>query len=81
VTIAFIRAGVTAFVSGGADCFGGFELDQLLHHQTHRVADQVHSVASAERVEKFGQGLAHPMVDLPKPTTPRDSYHPIGHSA
>jgi hypothetical protein len=56
MTIAFIRTRLGALVSAGADRFGGFELDQLLHHQTHSVSDQIDSVAGAQRVEKFGQG-------------------------
>ena len=36
--------------------FGGLELDQLLHHETHRVPDQIDSIAGAQCVEKFGQG-------------------------
>jgi len=55
VPVAFIQACVSALVSAGADRFSRFELDQLLHHQTHRVTDQVHSIAGAERVEKFRQ--------------------------
>ena len=51
MAVAFVRAGIGAFVSAGADRLGCFELDQLLHHETHRVADQVHSIAGAERVE------------------------------
>ena len=57
MTIAFIRSVFGAFVSGGADVVGDFELDQLLHHETHGVADQIDAVAGAERVEKFGQGM------------------------
>ena len=74
MTVAFIDAGVGAFVAGGPNRLCGLELDQLLHHQTDRVADQVHSIASAERVEKFGQGRLTQRWTYRKPTTPRDSY-------
>ena len=47
VTVAFIGSVLGSFIAGGADVIGGFELDQLLHHQTHRVADQIDSITTA----------------------------------
>jgi len=41
VTIAFITAGVGAFIRPGADRFGGLGLDQLLEDQAHGITDQL----------------------------------------
>ena len=56
MSVAFIRAGLSPFVSAGADHVAGFELDQFLHHETHRVSDQIDTITGAECVEKLGQG-------------------------
>ena len=56
VTVAFIRSSLGAFISGSANVIGDLELDQLLHHQTHGVTDQIDAITGSERVEKFGQG-------------------------
>ena len=44
------------FVSGGADLLGRFELDQLLPHDSHRVADQIDTFTSTERLQQLGHG-------------------------
>jgi hypothetical protein len=54
--VALGGARVGALVTGCADLAGRLELDQLLHHHAGGVTDQVDAVASAERVEQFGQG-------------------------
>jgi hypothetical protein len=56
VTITFVGAGLGAFISASTDRFSDFELDQLLHHQTHRIASQIDSITRAQRGKKFGQG-------------------------
>jgi hypothetical protein len=43
-------AAVGAFVTGGADLLGRFNLDQLLQHQRDGVADQIDPVTDAERL-------------------------------
>ena len=53
--IALSDSGVGAFVAVGADPLGRFDLDQLLHHQTHRVTDEVDTLAGTERVQQLGQ--------------------------
>ena len=54
-TIALSDPGVRAFVAISADLLGRFDLDQLLHHQTHRITDEVDSLAGTERVQQLGQ--------------------------
>ena len=49
--VAFSGSRVAAFVAVGADLLGRFDLDQLLHHQTHRVTDEINSLAGAERIK------------------------------
>ena len=53
--VAFGHSAVGAFVAGGADLLGRFDLDQLLHHQPHRIANEINSFAGTERVEQLGQ--------------------------
>ena len=38
-----------------ADPLGGLQFDQFLQHETDRIADQIDTVTSAERVEQLGQ--------------------------
>ena len=49
-------ARVGALIAGRADHLGCFELDELLEHELHRLADEIDVTAGAERVEQFGQG-------------------------
>src|SRR5690606_41857065 len=56
VTVALVHPLLCAFVAGGADHLGGFDLDQLLEHQADRLADQIDALAGAERVEQLGHG-------------------------
>ena len=53
-TVAFSDPGIGAFVAGGADLFGRFDLDQLLQHQLHGVADQIDAFTGTERVQELG---------------------------
>ena len=46
---------VGAFVAISADPLGRFDLDQLLHHQTHSVTDEVDTFAGTERIRQLGQ--------------------------
>ena len=54
--VAFGDPVLGAFVAAGADPLGGFGFDQLLHHHADRLADQIHAVTGAERLEQLGQG-------------------------
>jgi hypothetical protein len=56
MTIAFIHPALGALIAPGADHVGRLELDQLLHHQTHRVTDQVNAITSTQRREQLRQG-------------------------
>jgi hypothetical protein len=49
-------AGVGPLVAAGADPFGGFGLDELLHDHPDRLADQVDTISGAERLEQLGHG-------------------------
>ena len=58
-----------AFVAGGADLLGRFDLDQLLHHQPHGIADQIDAFTGTERVQaartrqtETGPSVASPSV-------------------
>ncbi len=55
-TVAIGHPSVAAFITGSADPFSGFELDEFLQHQTDGITDQVDAITSAERVEQLGQG-------------------------
>ena len=48
--------GVGALVAAGADLLGRFDLDQLLQHHPHRVADQIDTLTGTERVQQLGHG-------------------------
>jgi hypothetical protein len=54
--VAFVRAGLGALIRCGADLLGRFDLDQLLQHESNGLADQVHAVTGAERVQQLGHG-------------------------
>jgi hypothetical protein len=43
-----------ALIAAGADALTGFGLDQLLHDQTDRLANQVHALAGTEGPEQLG---------------------------
>jgi len=53
--VALGDTGLGTFVAVSADPFGRFNLDQFLQHQTHRIPDEIDSLASAERVKQLGQ--------------------------
>jgi hypothetical protein len=46
---------VGALVAGGTNPIGGFQLDELLQHQTDSITDQINAVTSTERVQQLGQ--------------------------
>src|SRR3989442_155195 len=54
--IAVGRALVAPLVASGANRLGGLELDELLEHERHRLAQDVLAAAGADRVEQLGQG-------------------------
>jgi hypothetical protein len=45
-----------------ADLLAGFRFDQLLHHQRHRLADQVDPCTCPERLEQLGHGSWHKVI-------------------
>ena len=45
---------LVAFVAAGADDLAGLGLDQFLHHQPDRFADQVHALPGTERLQQLG---------------------------
>jgi hypothetical protein len=54
--VAMGAAGVVAFIAPGADDLGGFEVDQRLQHELHRLAHEVEISARTQCVEQVGQG-------------------------
>jgi len=53
--VAVSDTGLGPLIAVGADPLGRFDLDQLLHHQPDRVADQLNAFAGTERVQQLGQ--------------------------
>ena len=47
---------VSGLIPGGVDLGWDSALDEFLHHQANRLADQIHAVTGTERIEQFGQG-------------------------
>jgi len=46
---------VAALVACGADHLGGFQLDEGLQYELHRLPHEVHVAAGAQRAEQLGQ--------------------------
>ena len=83
--VAVRRALVGALVPPGADRLGHLELNQLLEHERHRVAQDVGAVARADGVEQPGQG-SECLIPLPatisanrQAARPPDSDRPSPH--
>jgi hypothetical protein len=53
--VAFSDAILGTFVAASADPLGCFDLDLSLHHEPHRITDEVDSLASAVRIEQLRQ--------------------------
>jgi hypothetical protein len=56
VTVAFGHTIVGTLITASADVLDRLGLDHLLQHQLHGIADQVHAVTGAERVQQIGHG-------------------------
>ena len=54
--VALVRTRLAALVHAGADHLGRFDLDELLQHETHGLADQIDTVTGTERVQQLGNG-------------------------
>ena len=52
--VPFGDTGSAAFIAAGADDLGGLGLDQLLHDQPDRLADQIHALPGTERLQQLG---------------------------
>jgi hypothetical protein len=68
--VALRDTGASSLIAVSADPFRGFDLDQLLHNQPDRVANEVDSLASAKRLQQLGgQTETGPSVTSPSVCT------------
>jgi hypothetical protein len=57
--VSFIRSGLGTLMPGRDDLVGGFEFDQLLHHETHNITDQTDPITSVRNATRSSAGQTH----------------------